>query len=196
MAQRPELAPYIGKWIQITAEVRSRADGGEYGFLLTSIQIESGATIDHCWLKVYDNDLAAVSGSTIRGQALIDKYWKATRIDGRYVEAGESGTGISGLAEVEVEVDGVWMPLDAAATLHRKARAAKVKAAKADGSYIWPGAWTMHGGDWLVKAAKSAVAGSLCDVRAARIEHSRYVTLVTQVSAGVWSWTEPDKLPA
>jgi hypothetical protein len=178
--ERPELEPYIGQTIDIEAHVTSRADsvGRAYGFLLGRVTTPSGDDLtDHAWLQIIWPDLAAVSGSTIRGRALIQKYFKAGRIDGHYEECAEIGTGIGDLDDVAVLVDGEWVPLEAAATRVRKRRAAKIKTAKADGSYVWPGTWTYVGGVVAVRAAESAKPGSLCDVRSRNSSHDKRVVL-------------------
>lgn len=190
MAKRPELEPYIGKTVTIEASIISRADGGQYGFLLTNISVPNGAYVDHCWLGVYHNDLATVSGHRIRCDASIHTYWKASRIDGRYVECAEEGTGIADINEVSVFVSGDWLSLDEAARRIRKSRAANVKAKKASGEYVWPGTWTYTTGNLKVKAAKSAVPGSLCDVRSRDGLRDKLVKLVTQVAPGVWGYEE------
>jgi hypothetical protein len=147
---------------------------------------------DHAWLQIIWPDLAAVSGSTIRGRALIQKYFKAGRIDGHYEECAEIGTGIGDLDDVAVLVDGEWVPLEAAATRVRKRRAAKIKTAKADGSYVWPGTWTYVGGVVAVRAAESAKPGSLCDVRSRNSFHDKRVVLTRQSSCGIWAYSERD----
>lgn len=192
MAQRPELEPYIGTTISIEASIISRKDGGEYGFLLSDITLHDGAYVDHCWLQIYDMDLAAVSGHRIRCRARISTYWKASRINGRYVEDAEEGTGISDIDDVAVSFEGEWLPLDKVATIIRRLRAMEIKAKRTSGTYIWPGAWTYCTGALRVKAAKSALPGSLCDVRSRNHWHDAQVRLLTQDRPGVWTY---EKVP-
>jgi len=190
MAERPELEPYIGQTIDIEARVTSRTDtmGPAYGFLLTHVTTPSGKDLtDHAWVQVQWLDLAAVSGSAIRARAYIHQYWKAGRIDGQYKECAEIGTGIGDLEDVTVLVGEDWMPLVAAATHARKRRAAEIRAAKSDGSYVWPGTWTYAGGLIAVRAAKP---GSLCDVRSRGNFHNKRIVLTRQSCCGIWAYSE------
>lgn len=190
MAKRPELAKYIGQSIPITATVTSRADGGKYGFLLVDITIPGGGYIDHAWLKLYWMDLAEVSGSEIRGNATVDEYWRAGRLDGKYCEYAELGTGFSDLDDVEVLVGETWMPIEEAATEVRKTRNKVTKRAKADGTYVWPGTWTYATGSIAVKAAKSAKVGARCAVKGRDAQNCRDVILTRQTHPGIWSYEE------
>src|SRR5580658_7458328 len=111
MADRPELEPYIGRTVTIEADITSRSDGGQYGFLLADIVLSTGERVDHCWLQIYNLDLAEISGERIRCMAKIDRYWKAGRREGKYVEFAELGTGISGICDVCVREGDDWIPL-------------------------------------------------------------------------------------
>lgn len=190
MAYRLELRKYIGHKIGFTARMISRSHGGQYGFLLTDVEIPEGGKIDHIWLRLYWDELAVVSGHVIRGLAHVDTYQKACRIEGRYIADGETGIGFSDLDAVEVLMGDEWTPLSVAATKIRKSRIAKIKQAKLDGTYVYPGKWTYATGSFLVKAAKSATAGSKCDVQARDPQYSRDVILTEQVAPGVWKFSE------
>jgi hypothetical protein len=193
MTERPALEPYIGQTIPISAKVTSRAQatGRAYGFLLEAVTGPDGEYLtDHGWLKSHSLDLAAVSGHIIRANGSIAEYAKAGRTDGVYHEYAETGTGISRIRGVEVEMDGEWIPLADAAKLNRKRHAAAVKASKADGGYIWPGTWAYRKGLLHVKAAKSAVPGSRCAVVSRGGMHNKIVRLTGQVIPGIWTFAE------
>ena len=75
---------------------------------------------------------------TISGRSSsITKPASAKARSRRYVECAERGTGFSDLSQVEVRIDDNWVPLEQAATLRRKARAARIKQEKASGQYVW-----------------------------------------------------------
>jgi hypothetical protein len=191
MAYRTELEKYIGQTIPIEADVESRQDSGNprYGFLLTDISIPEGVTIDHAWLGIYDLDLAQCSGERIRGTATVHEYWQAKRLDGKYEEFGARGIGFADLTEIEVLIDGGWVPLAVVATRFRRAAAARIKEQKQNGTYIWPGSWTCVNGRYLVKAAKSALSGSHCVV-SSKNGGDTDVTLTAMIRPGVWEYTK------
>ena len=182
---RHEIKNYIGQWIPIRADVTSRSDGGQYGFLLQGIQIldpAEGIYLDHVWVKIYDLDLAAVSGETITAEAYVSEYYSEHSV--RHGGVGY-GIGFSSLRNVSVVLEDGTMPLAEAATLFRQAHRASIKKDKESGNYIYPGVWTFKTGKCRVKAAKSAKPGSPCDVRSKSGDITE-VILVEHLGDGVW----------
>ena len=191
---RNELKPFIDEWKRMEAFVESRADlAGDpfqprYGFLLTGVEVEGvEGEIDHIWLKIHDLDLAASSSNDISFEGLVSEYYSEG--DERHGGDGR-GIGVCDIRNVVVDPHCDDLPLKDFAKKVRKERAAAVKAEKAAGKYIWPGAWTKTNDGWKVKAAKSAVPGSRCLVKCHGWQADSMVRLVSQCSPGVWEFRE------
>jgi hypothetical protein len=197
---RRELEPHMGNWVEIEADVSSRSScamsaGKSYGFLLQDISVlggEKGDTLDHAWLGIYDLDLCQANSERIRCEALVSEYYS----EGAERHGGSAiGIGFSEIRNVRVLAGGEGeeeVSLADYAKAARKRARERIKTQKAAGTYVWPGVWAFCGGDWKVKAAKTAAPGSPCDVMTKSGTNDRKVLLVSQVpgSPGFWDYEE------
>jgi len=199
---RRELEPHMGNWVEIEADVSSRSScamsgGKSYGFLLQDIRVlggEKGDTLDHAWLGIYDLDLCQANSERIRCEALVSEYYS----EGAERHGGNAtGIGFSEIRNVRVLAGGEGeeevLLADYAKTVRKRFRE-HIKAEKAAGTYVWSGAWASCGDGWKVKAAKSAVPGSPCDVRSKSGLNDTRVFLAFQVPGwpGFWDYEEAE----
>lgn len=163
------------------------AAGGEYGFLLDDIALAGGCKLDYSWLRLYDLDLAEASGERVKCEVFVSTYYsEGAERHGR----DGSEIGFCDIRKVFVLDGEKEVPLAEWATRHRKERNTINKAAKNDGTYIWPGTWTYAAGGVKVKAAKSAPEGAACDVRSKSGMNDARVVLLRQEEPGIWDYAE------